>query len=91
MENDRPDINVIEEVSKLLAMTYWMRDEEPVEKAYVFGGMPARNGVTAALQVQSGFTGVGDPCSAEGNFFAPFAPDVRPELLVEGLRKDYGI
>jgi 2-methylcitrate dehydratase PrpD len=28
---------------------YWVRDEEHVEKAFVFGGMPARNGVTAAI------------------------------------------
>ena len=27
----------------------WQRDTEHVEKAFDFGGMPARNGVTAAL------------------------------------------
>lgn len=74
-----------------LGMTYWARDEEHVEKAYVFGGMPARNGVTAALLIRSGFTGVGNPFSGEGNFFEPFAPDVRPELLIDGLGRNYEI
>jgi 2-methylcitrate dehydratase PrpD len=37
---------------------YWMRDEEHMEKAFVFGGAPARNGVTSTILMQSGFTGV---------------------------------
>src|SRR6202035_439865 len=36
----------------------WQRDTEHIEKAFVFAGMPARSGVTAALLVQSGWTGV---------------------------------
>src|SRR5262245_3601240 len=36
----------------------WMRDRKHVEKAFDFGGMPARNGVTAATMVAHGFTGV---------------------------------
>src|SRR5256885_2306973 len=36
----------------------WMRDEEHIEKAFDFGGMPARNGVQAAAMVAHGFTGV---------------------------------
>jgi len=74
-----------------LAMTYWTRDEEHVEKAYVFGGMPARNGVMAVLQIQSGFTGVGNPFGGEGNFFEPFAPDAQPDLLIRGLGKDFEV
>ncbi|MBI2296604.1 MAG: MmgE/PrpD family protein, partial [Betaproteobacteria bacterium] len=35
----------------------WMRDEEHVEKAFDFGGMPARNGAAAAAMVASGFSG----------------------------------
>jgi 2-methylcitrate dehydratase PrpD len=74
-----------------LGMGYWMRDEEHVEKAFVFGGMPARNGVTSTVLIQSGFTGVGDPFSGEYNLFQPFAPNVHPELLTEGLGKKYEI
>src|SRR5438874_7390092 len=36
----------------------WQRDTEHVEKALVFGGMPARNGVTNALLIALGGTGV---------------------------------
>ena len=39
---------------------YWERDREHVEKAFDFGGMGARNGVTAATMIASGFTGVDD-------------------------------
>ena len=38
----------------------WRRDTDHIEKAFVFGGMTARNGVTAALLVKSGWTGVED-------------------------------
>src|SRR4029077_3196466 len=39
---------------------YWERDHEHVEKAFDFGGMGARNGVTAAPVVASGSPGVDD-------------------------------
>ena len=45
----------------------WMRDEEHIEKAFDFGGMPARNGVAAATMVAHGFTGVEDVFSGEPN------------------------
>ena len=38
----------------------WERDTEHVEKSLVFAGMPARNGVTAALLIQLGGSGVED-------------------------------
>lgn len=50
----------------------WMRDAEHVEKAFDFGGMPARNGVAAAAMVAAGFTGVEDVFSGERNFFVAY-------------------
>lgn len=47
----------------------WMRDKDHVEKAFDFGGMPARNGMTAAVMVANGFTGVEDVFSGERNFY----------------------
>ena len=58
---------------------YWMRDRDHVEKAFVFAAMGARNGVTSALLVQSGFTGVDDAFSGENNYFESFGPGVNPE------------
>ena len=48
---------------------YWERDREHVEKAFDFGGMGARNGVTAATMIASGFTGVDDFLSGTKNLF----------------------
>ena len=69
----------------------WRRDTDHIEKAFVFGGMPARNGVAAALVVQSGWTGVDDIFSGAGNFFAAYAPQPRPEQLVDGLGERFEI
>ncbi len=45
----------------------WQRDTEHIEKAFVFAGMPARDGLTAALLVQAGATGVDDILSGSDN------------------------
>jgi len=69
----------------------WMRDEEHIEKAFDFGGMPARNGVAAAAMVGHGFTGVEDAFSGERSFFVAYGRDPKPEMLVEGLGERYEI
>jgi 2-methylcitrate dehydratase PrpD len=63
----------------------WSRDEEHIEKAFDFGGMTARNGVTAAEMVAAGFTGVADVFSGHMNFFFAFSSAPKPELMVEDL------
>src|SRR3954453_16396245 len=57
----------------------WRRDTDHIEKAFVFGGMPARNGVTAALVVHTGWNGVDDIFSGADNFFLAYARKARPE------------
>ena len=69
----------------------WMRDEEHIEKAFDFGGMPARNGVYAAAMVAHGFSGVEDALSGERSFFVAYGRDPKPEVLVQGLGEDYEI
>ena len=69
----------------------WMRDEEHIEKAFDFGGMPARNGVAAAAMVGHGFTGVEDAFSGERSFFVAYGRDPKPEKLIEGLGEVYEI
>jgi 2-methylcitrate dehydratase PrpD len=68
-----------------------VRDSEHVEKAFDFGGMPARNGVTAATMVAAGFTGVDDVFSGERNFFEAYAPHPAPERLSEELGQRFEI
>ena len=63
----------------------WGRDTDHIEKGFVFGGMPARNGVTAALLVRAGWNGVDDVFSGADNFFQVNAPDGDPALLTDGL------
>jgi len=63
----------------------WGRDTDHIEKAFVFGGMPARSGVTAALLVRSGWNGVDDVFSGEDNFFRVNAPKGTPAMLVHEL------
>lgn len=70
---------------------YWMRDRDHVEKAFVFAAMGARNGVTSALLVQSGFTGVADAFSGENSYFDSFGPGVNPGMLIDGLGSRYEI
>lgn len=45
------------------------RDPEHVEKAFVFGGLPARGGIEAAMMVQSGMSGIANPLDGKPNFF----------------------
>jgi 2-methylcitrate dehydratase PrpD len=75
----------------------WMRDEEHIEKAFDFGGMPARNGVAAATMVAAGFSGVDDVFSGERNFFVAYDETRRigrppdPQRLAQGLGSTYEI
>ena len=63
----------------------WERDLEHVEKAFDFAGMGARNGVTAALMVQAGFTGVPDVLDGEHNALEAHSTQPRPGEMVNGL------
>ena len=63
----------------------WMRDGEHIEKAFDFGGMPARNGVAAATMVASGFTGVDDVFAGERSFFVAYGRKPDAAMLVRDL------
>jgi 2-methylcitrate dehydratase PrpD len=69
----------------------WNRDLEHIEKSFVFGGMPARNGVTAALVVRAGFNGIDDIFSGTDNYFQAYAPDANPAELTLELGERYEI
>ena len=68
----------------------WYRDTDHIEKGFVYGGMPARNGVTARL-VQLGFNGVDDIVSGRDNFLLAYSPQAKPEPLIEKLGERYEI
>ncbi len=72
-------------------VTSWARDQEHTEKAFDFGGMGARNGVTAATMVQAGFTGVSNVFEGERNFVDAFSSEPNLEKLAKGLGSYYEI
>ena len=52
----------------------WVGDDDHIEKAFDYAGMPARNGVTAALLVKSGFTGNRDVLEGDQSIIKTYAP-----------------
>jgi 2-methylcitrate dehydratase PrpD len=68
-----------------------VRDSEHIEKAFDFGGMPARNGVAAATMVAAGFTGVDDVFSGERNFLEAYSARPEPARLAEALGERFEI
>lgn len=71
-------------------MTY-ARDTDHIEKAFVFGAMPSRNGLTSAIMVQAGATGVEDVFSGPGNFLDALSDDPDPSELVAELGDRYEV
>lgn len=75
----------------------WSRDTEHMEKAFLFGGKPAAGGVTAAMLIRSGWTGVDDIFSGPDNFFEALAPrengviKADPTQLADKLGERYEI
>lgn len=69
----------------------WVRDAEHVEKAFDFSGMGARNGVTAAIMAQMGFSGVWDVLDCEHNVLQALSTDPKPDKMVAGLGSRYFI
>jgi 2-methylcitrate dehydratase PrpD len=69
----------------------WQRDTDHIEKAFLFAGMPARNGITAALLVQAGATGVDDVLSGQDNFLADYATQADPAKLIDKLGERFEI
>lgn len=78
-------------------LSTYMRDVDHIEKAWDFGGMPARNGVSAATMVAAGCTAVDDVFSGERSFYVAFnesrrgAETPEPQVLARGLGKNYEI
>jgi 2-methylcitrate dehydratase PrpD len=63
----------------------WERDAEHVEKAFDFAGMGARNGVTAAMVVQAGWTGVRDVLEGEHNALEALSREPKPAEMIADL------
>lgn len=69
----------------------WLRDPMHVEKAFVFAGMPSRNGVFATMISQAGWESVPDSFDFEPDFLTAYGSGQRPEALVDGLGTDFAV
>ena len=69
----------------------WSRDTDHIQKAFHFAGMTARSGVTSALLVKAGWTGVDDIFSGKDNFFAAYNPHANPAGLAEELGERFEV
>ncbi len=69
----------------------WVDDHDHVEKAFDFSGMGARNGATAAVFVQQGFTGVHDVLDGTHNLLIALSTEPDPEFMVKDLGKRFFI
>jgi 2-methylcitrate dehydratase PrpD len=68
----------------------WVGDDDHIEKAFDYAGMPARNGVTAALLIQSGFTGNRDVLEGDQGIIKTYPP-CNPEKLLAELGQRFTI
>lgn len=69
----------------------WNRDSHHVEKSLAFAGFGARNGITAALLIQLGGTGVDNIFFGPDNFFDAFNPKADPQGLIDKLGERYEV
>ncbi len=69
----------------------WERDTEHIEKSLVFAGHPARNGVSAALLIQIGGSGVEDIFAGTDNFLLAYAPKSDPGILIDKLGERFNV
>ncbi|HEU5255340.1 MAG TPA: MmgE/PrpD family protein, partial [Vicinamibacterales bacterium] len=76
-------------VQQVSGVWSWERDLEHVEKAFDFAGMGARNGVTAAVMAQAGFSGVPDVLEGEHNGLEAHSSQPRPEEMAAGLGRRF--
>lgn len=73
-------------------LSNYARDTEHVEKAFQFGGLPARNGAASVTMVASGMSGIDDPFGGPSNFFVAFGgADPKPEELTRDLGSRYEV
>src|SRR4029078_12307372 len=76
-------------VQQVAGVWSWERDLEHVEKAFDFAGMGARNGVTAAMMAQAGFSGVSRGVEGEHNGLEAHSTQPRPEEMAAGLGRRF--
>src|SRR5262245_54905501 len=69
----------------------WREEEEHIDKALARAGLPARNGISAALWAQAGFTATPTIFEGAHNFIHSFSEKAQPHEIVRDLAVRYEI
>lgn len=69
----------------------WREEQEHVDKALARAGLPARNGVSAALWAQAGFTATPTIFEGSHNFIQSFSEKAQPDEIIGDLGVRYEI
>jgi 2-methylcitrate dehydratase PrpD len=77
--------------SQASGLSTWRQEREHVDKALSRAGLPARNGVTAALWAQAGFTATPTIFEGPNNFISCFSEAGKPAELIQDLGERYEI
>ncbi|MBO0691722.1 MAG: MmgE/PrpD family protein [Acidimicrobiaceae bacterium] len=72
-------------------VTTWVRDRSHVQKAFVFGGMPATHAMLAASLARSGIDGVDDPFSGAPNYLEALSDVPDLAALTAGLGSTFEV
>ena len=72
-------------------LTTWRDDPEHIDKALCHSGIPARNGVSAALWASGGMTATEEIFEGPNNLLNAFAETPHPEEIIRGLGSRYEI
>lgn len=75
--------------SQASGINTWRQDPEHIDKALCFSGASARNGVSAALMAEVGFTGTATVFEGEENFFKAITDNANPEETIKELGERY--
>lgn len=87
MNLERGEINSLMSftVQQASGLPYWNRDPDHIEKAFVFGGKGARDGLYSALFAKAKMTSPPNPLTGERGLLECFAEDPAPEKLTDRL------
>ena len=90
------DVDQTEEILSYAAqlasgVNTYLRDKRHVQKAFVFGGMPASNGVLAAAMVMAGLPGMPGVFDSEPNFLEVHSQAVEESWLREAWTAPYAV
>jgi 2-methylcitrate dehydratase PrpD len=91
MDADQACIGLSYTTQLASGVTTWLRDSEHVEKAFVFAGMPARNGVFAATIAAARWENVPDAFDHHPNFLSAVSDHPDPAVLTGGLGQVFEI